>query len=282
MKILVTGALGFVGKNLCKRLLTEGHDVIGLDNYEIGKATDEVEGVKYLPWDIEQIEYLNGDGIDLCFHLAALSRIQPSFEQPSETFRVNARGTEAVCEWARQFNVKVVYSGSSSQWHDPFQSPYAMYKKLGEDVCKLYRRVYNLDVEIARFYNVYGDGEITDGKWAAVIGLWRGLVRDGKGITIIGDGEQRRDFTHIDDIVDGLIKIGFSQQKHEDAWELGTGKNYSLNEVADMFVKKFGCEREYLPNQNGNYRETLRENVDALLRLNWKPEDKLEEYINEL
>jgi UDP-glucose 4-epimerase len=282
MKILITGALGFVGKNLCKRLLAEGHDVIGLDNYEIGKATDEVEGVKYLPWDIEQIEYLKGDGIDLCFHLAALSRIQPSFEQPSETFRVNARGTEAICEWARQFNVKIVYSGSSSQWHDPFQSPYAMYKKLGEDVCKLYRRVYNLDVEIARFYNVYGDGEITDGKWAAVIGLWRGLVRDGKGITIIGDGEQRRDFTHIDDIVDGLIKIGFSQQKHEDAWELGTGKNYSLNEVADMFVKKFGCEREYLPNQNGNYRETLRENVDALLRLNWKPEDKLEEYINEL
>jgi len=282
MKILITGALGFVGKNLCKRLLAEGHDVIGLDNYEIGKATDEVEGVKYLPWDIEQIEYLKGDGIDLCFHLAALSRIQPSFEQPSETFRVNARGTEAICEWARQFNVKIVYSGSSSQWHDPFQSPYAMYKKLGEDVCKLYRRVYNLDVEIARFYNVYGDGEITDGKWAAVIGLWRGLVRDGKGITIIGDGEQRRDFTHIDDIVDGLIKIGFSQQKHEDAWELGTGKNYSLNEVADMFVKKFGCEREYLPNQNGNYRETLRENVDALLRLNWKPEDKLEEYINKL
>jgi UDP-glucose 4-epimerase len=282
MKILITGALGFIGKNLCKRLVEEGYDVIGLDNYEIGKATDEVEGVKYIPWDIEQIEYLKGDGIDLCFHLAALSRIQPSFEQPSETFRVNTRGTEAVCEWARQFNVKVVYSGSSSQWHDPFQSPYAMYKKLGEDVCKMYKKIYNLNVEIARFYNVFGPGEIVDGKWAAVIGLWRGLVRDGKGITIIGDGEQRRDFTHIDDIVDGLIKIGFSQQKHEDAWELGTGKNYSLNEVADMFVKKFGCEREYLPNQNGNYRETLRENVDALLRLNWKPEDKLEEYINEL
>jgi UDP-glucose 4-epimerase len=282
MKILVTGALGFIGKNLCKRLVEEGYDVIGLDNYEIGKATDEVEGVKYIPWDIEQIEYLKGDGIDLCFHLAALSRIQPSFEQPSETFRVNTRGTEAVCEWARQFNIKVVYSGSSSQWHDPFQSPYAMYKKLGEDVCKMYKKIYNLNVEIARFYNVFGPGEIVDGKWAAVIGLWRGLVRDGKGITIIGDGEQRRDFTHIDDIVDGLIKIGFSQQKHEDAWELGTGKNYSLNEVADMFVKKFGCEREYLPNQNGNYRETLRENVDALLRLNWKPEDKLEEYINEL
>jgi UDP-glucose 4-epimerase len=282
MKILVTGALGFVGKNLCKRLIEEGHDVIGLDNYEIGKATDEVEGVKYIPWDIEQIEYLKGDGIDLCFHLAALSRIQPSFEQPSETFRVNTRGTEAVCEWARQFNVKVVYSGSSSQWHDPFQSPYAMYKKLGEDVCKMYKKIYNLNVEIARFYNVFGPGEIVDGKWAAVIGLWRRQVRDGEPLTIVGDGEQRRDFTHVDDIVDALIKIGFGIESVEDAWELGTGFNYSLNEVADIFIEKFGCEKVYIPQQRGNYQQTLRENDLALEKLDWKPTDRLKEYINGL
>jgi UDP-glucose 4-epimerase len=282
MKILVTGALGFVGKNLCKRLIEQGHDVIGLDNYEIGKATDEVEGVKYIPWDIEQIEYLKGDGIDLCFHLAALSRIQPSFEQPSETFRVNTRGTEAVCEWARQFNIKVVYSGSSSQWHDPFQSPYAMYKKLGEDVCKMYKKIYNLNVEIARFYNVFGPGEIVDGKWAAVIGLWRKQVRDGEPLTIVGDGEQRRDFTHIDDIVDALIKIGFGTESVEDAWELGTGFNYSLNEVADIFIEKFGCEKIYIPQQRGNYQQTLRENDLALEKLDWKPTDRLKEYINGL
>ena len=282
MKILVTGALGFIGKNLCKRLIDEGHTVYGLDNYEIGKVEDEVEGVRYLPWDIEQITYSDGTDIDLVFHLAALSRIQPSFEQPSETFRVNTRGTEAVCEWARHYGIKVVYSGSSSQWHDPFQSPYAMYKKLGEDVCKLYKRVYDSNIEIARFYNVYGEGEITDGKWAAVIGLWRGLIRDGKGITIIGDGEQRRDFTHIDDIVDGLIRIGFGDERHEDAWELGTGKNYSLNEVADLFVERFGCEKIYLPDQSGNYRVTLRENTDAIDRLGWKPTDKLVEYIKGL
>jgi UDP-glucose 4-epimerase len=282
MKILVTGALGFVGKNLCKRLIEQGHDVIGLDNYEIGKATDEVEGVKYIPWDIEQIEYLKGDGIDLCFHLAALSRIQPSFEQPSETFRVNTRGTEAVCEWARQFNVKVVYSGSSSQWHDPFQSPYAMYKKLGEDVCKMYKKIYNLNVEIARFYNVFGPGEIVDGKWAAVIGLWRRQVRDGEPLTIVGDGEQRRDFTHVDDIVDALIKIGFGIESVEDAWELGTGFNYSLNEVADIFIEKFGCEKVYIPQQRGNYQQTLRENDLALEKLDWKPTDRLKEYINGL
>ena len=282
MKILITGALGFVGKNLAKKLLADGHDVIGLDNYEIGKPADEVDGVKYLPWDIEQIEYLKGDSIDLCFHLAALSRIQPSFEQPSETFRVNARGTEAVCEWARHNNVKVVYSGSSSQWHDPFLSPYALYKKLGEDVCKLYRMIYGLNVEIARFYNVYGPGEITEGKWAAVIGKWRGQVEQNHPITIVGDGEQRRDFTHIDDIVDGLIKIAFGTDTHEDAWELGTGFNYSLNEVAELFVEKFSAVKVYMSQERGNYKETIRVNNDAIDRLGWTPTDKLKEYINSL
>jgi UDP-glucose 4-epimerase len=282
MKILITGALGFVGKNLAKRLIADGHDVIGLDNYEIGKPADEVDGVKYLPWDIEQIEYLKGDSIDLCFHLAALSRIQPSFEQPSETFRVNARGTEAVCEWARHNNVKVVYSGSSSQWHDPFLSPYALYKKLGEDVCKLYRMIYGLNVEIARFYNVYGPGEITEGKWAAVIGKWRGQVEQNHPITIVGDGEQRRDFTHIDDIVDGLIKIAFGTDMHEDAWELGTGFNYSLNEVAELFVEKFSAVKVYMSQERGNYKETIRVNNDAIDRLGWTPTDKLKEYINSL
>jgi UDP-glucose 4-epimerase len=282
MKILITGALGFVGKNLAKKLVADGHDVIGLDNYEIGKPADEVDGVRYLPWDIEQIEYLKGDSIDLCFHLAALSRIQPSFEQPSETFRVNARGTEAVCEWARHNNVKVVYSGSSSQWHDPFLSPYALYKKLGEDVCKLYRMIYGLNVEIARFYNVYGPGEITEGKWAAVIGKWRGQVEQNHPITIVGDGEQRRDFTHIDDIVEGLIKIGFGTDTHEDAWELGTGFNYSLNEVAELFVKKFSAVKVYMTEERGNYRETIRVNNDAINKLGWNPTDKLKEYINSL
>jgi UDP-glucose 4-epimerase len=282
MKILITGALGFIGKNLAKKLVADGHDVIGLDNYEIGKPADEVDGVRYLPWDIEQIEYLKGDSIDLCFHLAALSRIQPSFEQPSETFRVNARGTEAVCEWARHNNVKVVYSGSSSQWHDPFLSPYALYKKLGEDVCKLYRMIYNSNIEIARFYNVYGEGEITEGKWAAVIGKWRGQVKKNHPITIVGDGEQRRDFTHIDDIVDGLIKIGFGTEKHEDAWELGTGFNYSLNEVAQLFVEKFNAVKVYMTDEKGNYRETIRVNNDAIERLGWTPTDKLKEYINSL
>jgi UDP-glucose 4-epimerase len=238
--------------------------------------------VRYLPMNVEQIEYIRGDEVDLCFHLAALSRIQPSFEAPSEFFRVNTGGTEAICEWARKWNVKIVYSGSSSQWHDPFQSPYAMYKKLGEDVCKMYKKVFGTNIEIARFYNVYGPHEITEGEWAAVIGKWRGQVEKNHPITIIGDGKQRRDFTHVDDIIDGLIKIGFGTETHEDAWELGTGFNYSLNQVAEMFIQKFSAVKVYMTEQKGNYRETKRVNDDAIIRLGWQPKDVLKQYIDNL
>lgn len=282
MNIVITGGLGFIGINLTKRLLENGHKIIVIDDYSVGKVENQIEGVRYLPMNVEQIEYIRGDEVDLCFHLAALSRIQPSFEAPSEFFRVNVSGTEAVCEWARKWGVKVVYSGSSSQWHDPFQSPYAMYKKLGEDVCKMYKRVFGTNIEIARFYNVYGPYEITEGKWAAVIGKWRGQIQNGEPITIVGDGEQRRDFTYVGDIVDGLIKIGFLNEKHEDAWELGTGFNYSLNELAQLFVDKFECGIEKIPNQSGNYRETKRENNDALDRLEWQPKDILKQYIDNL
>lgn len=282
MKILVTGGAGFVGTNLVKRLKKEGHTITVIDDYSIGKRENHIQNVRYIEMNIEQIDKINTEEIDICFHLAGLSRIQPSFLSPTNFFRANTSGTEAVCEWARKHKVRVVYSGSSSQWHDPFQSPYAMYKKLGEDICKMYKKVYNCDIEVARFYNVYGPHEITDGEWAAVIGKWRGNVINGEPINIVGDGEQRRDFTHIDDIVDGLIKIAFKNEKHEDAWELGTGFNYSLNEVADMFVEKFGVSKVYIPNQKGNYRETRRKNNDAIIRLGWRPTDKLKHYINSL
>ena len=281
MKIMVTGGAGFIGTNLIKRLLADGHKVHSLDNYDSGTKNNEQLYATYHSGDIEQIGLMDKD-FDLCFHLAALSRIQPSFLNPTETFRSNVRGTEAVCEWAKKTGTKVVYAGSSSRWHNPYQSPYAAYKFLGEEVCKTYRTVYGTDIEIARFYNVYGPYEIIEGDWAAVIGIWRRQVRDGLPITIVGDGEQRRDFTHVEDIVDGLIRIGMSAEKHEDAWELGTGTNYSMNEVYEMFREKFGAEKTYIPDQAGNYRQTLRENNDATQRLAWTPKPQLKEYINSL
>jgi len=282
MKILVTGGAGFIGTHLIDRLLQQGHEVHSLDNYDSGTQNNHIDGCNYICGDIEEILYWKGDKFDLCFHLAALSRIQPSFLNPTETFRVNSIGTQCVAEFAKHNDVKVVYAGSSSRWHDPYQSPYACFKHIGEEIFKLYKQAYNLDVEICRFYNVYGPKEIVDGDWAAVIGVWRRQVRDGLPITIVGDGEQRRDFTHVYDIVDGLIKVGLLNVKHEDAWEFGTGINYSINEVYEMFKEKFGVNKLHLPDQKGNYRKTLRENNDAVNKLGWNPKDRLKDYIKNL
>lgn len=282
MKILVTGGAGFIGTNLIKKLLNEGHEVHSFDNYESGTQNNHLDDCNYISGDIEQLLYWRGDNFDLCYHLAAISRIQPSFADPNETFRVNTIGSQIVAEWATHNKVKVIYAGSSSKWNDPYQSPYACFKHMGEEIFKLYKKVYNLNVEICRFYNVYGPNEIINGDSAAVIGIWRRQVKDGEKITIVGDGEQRRDFTHVDDIVDALYKIGISNIQHEDAWELGTGVNYSINEVYEMFRQKFGVEKIHISEQNGNYRETIRKNDDALDRLEWKPNDRLKEYINSL
>ena len=279
MKILVTGGNGFVGSNLIKRLVSEGHSVVSLDDLSTGLKEYEVEGCNYYYGDIEHLLYWKGDGFDLCYHLAALSRIQPSFNDPMETFRVNTGGTQMVAEWAKQNNVKVVYAGSSSKWGDFSLSPYATSKKLGEDVLKMYRKVYGCNFEIARFYNVYGPNELVDGTWAALIGIWRSQIKNGLPLTIVSDGEQRRDFTHIIDIVDGLIKIGFGNETHDDAWELGTGRNYSINEVYQMFKEKFGVDKTHIPDQMGNYRTSQRVNNDTIERLGWNPEDRLKDYI---
>ena len=281
-KILVTGGAGFIGSNLIKRLISEGYRVVSLDDYSTGDRKNHIEGVKYINADIEQIEYIKGKDIDLCFHLGAVSRVQPSFDDPTECLRVNVNGTEKVMEWADNWDIRVVYAGSSSKHHDPTDSPYAMYKYLGEEVCKLYKNSFDVDVRIARFYNVYGPGESLDEKYGNVIGIWRTKSFNCEKLPIVGDGEQRRDFTHVDDIVDGLIKISETDDIHEDAWELGCGVNYSVNQLAGFFNERFETETTYIPEQKGNYRETLNTNTDAIDRLGWNPQDRLEDYIKSL
>ena len=278
---LVTGGCGFVGYALSQKLIERGYDVDVIDNLSIGGEAKNPKaiGAHFLGGDVRAMENIKDKPYDCIFHLAALSRIQPSFEKPQQTFSVNVDGTKQVVEYAHRNKSKLIYAGSSSRHHNPILSPYAMSKHMGEEWIKMYKGVYDLNAEIVRFYNVYGPGELVDSHMAAVIGLWRAAIRKGESIKIHGDGEHRRDFTHIDDIVDGLIRIAESDEKHDDAWELGTGKNYSLNEVADMFgdVKK-----EYTNDVKGNYRKTLRLNDDAIQRLKWQPTDKLKSYINEI
>ena len=220
-KILVTGGAGFIGSNLIKELIDSGFNVTSIDDYSSGSKSNEKRGAKYIKLDINDISKVGKD-FDLCFHLAAQSRVQPSFEHPEESLRVNAVGTAKVMEWAYRNKIKVIYAGSSSKHHDPSDSPYAMYKFLGEEICKLYKKSFSVNVEIARFYNVYGPGENIDEKFGNVIGIWRSKILNGKSLPIVGDGNQKRDFIHVIDLVKGLIKIGFSNKKHTDAWELGT------------------------------------------------------------
>lgn len=279
--ILVTGGVGFIGSNLIKELINQGHRVTSLDDYSSGLKSNEIDGANYVNLDIESIDKLNGS-FDICVHLAAKSRVQPSFKDPKEYFRVNVQGTMRVMEWAMRNNVKTIYAGSSSKHHDPSDSPYAMYKYLGEEVCKLYKNSYSLNVEIARFYNVYGPNESLDEEHGNVIGIWRSKIDKGYPLPIVGDGNQRRDFTHVIDIVDGIIKIAFSYKQHKDAWELGTGLNYSINELFKMFNDKFNCKCEHIPNQKGNYTLTLRENDDLINELGWSPKDRLKQHIDSI
>ncbi len=281
-KILVTGGVGFIGLNLIKKLIEYGYHVTSLDNYSTGNKLNEIEGVNYLDLDIEEIINIRENDFDICFHLAAQSRVQPSFDDPKESLRVNVNGTMKVMEWAKKNNIKVIYAGSSSKHHDPSDSPYAMTKFLGEEICNLYKKSFNVNVEIARFYNVYGPHEPLDEKFGNVIGIWQVKVNKNLPLPIVGDGNQKRDFTHVSDIVDGLLKISNSDIKHDDAWEIGTGVNYSINELYEMFNEKFKIKSVSIPDQRGNYRETLRVNDDLIKLLNWKPKDRLKDHINNL
>ena len=286
MKALVTGGAGFIGTNLIKRLLKDGDKVISLDNYSSGFKENEVDGCNYIDINLCQIgelEFAEENRPDVIFHMAALARIQPSLKNPHITLYNNFLSTLNILEHARQTNIKVVYAGSSSVHHGLYESPYAWSKFSGEELCKLYSSVYDVPTSICRFYNVYGPHQVEEGTWATIIGKFENQFRNNKPLTIVGDGEQRRDFTHIDDIVDGLIRISRAMHGEVDmryageVFELGKGKNYSINEVADMFGKDY--PRVNLPVQQGEYDRTLADYSLAQDMLDWTPSVDLSTYI---
>jgi len=273
MKILVTGGVGFVGTNLIKRLLSEGHEVISIDNYSTGKKENEQDGCTYHDLDINDKE-LSVKNIDVIFHLAALARIQPSLIKPQETIEANVNGTLNILELARKNNTPVIYAGSSSFHHGLYGSAYAWSKHAGEQLCKLYSDVYGLNTSICRFYNVYGPHQIEDGTYSTVLGIFERQYRNGEPLTITGTGEQRRDFTHVNDIVDGLYKCVGKEFKAQ-IFELGRGVNHSINEIVDMF----GSEKKYIPARTGEYDKTLCIDTKAKDILGWKSKENLEDYI---
>ena len=295
MRILVTGGAGFVGTNLIKRLLKDNHDVISVDNYSTGFRENHQDGCNYYDmdlsdnswWSLSKTCYCQIDcgcriePVDLIFNLAALARIQPSLKKPLKTIRNNFNSALHVLEWARENNTPVVFSGSSTLHHGLWGSPYAWSKYAGEQLCELYNKVYDLPTAICRFYNVYGEHQLEDGAYATVVGIFERQFSNGEPLTITGDGEQRRDFTYVGDIVDGLVKCGNSLYMAEiqgEEFELGNGNNRSINELAEAFGD---YPTEYIDARPGEMRETLNTDDKARDVLKWIPTGDIIKFIKE-
>ncbi len=277
MRALVTGGAGFIGANLVKKLL-EGYDnrVTSLDNYTTGNIENQHKGCKYIHGDIRDYKALGT--FDVIFHLAALPRIGPSFKNPKEVFETNVQGTQNILEYARVYDIPVIYAGSSSFHGGRYKNPYTFTKWQGEELCRMYNKIFDVKTSICRFYNVYGDYMINDGAYRTVLSIFKEQYEKGEPLTITGDGEQRRDFTHVDDIVDGLIKCYEHPSDITLTYEFGRGENYSINEIVDMF----GSERTYIDAIPGEARTTLRENDNAKNVLKWEPKNNIGDWINEI
>lgn len=288
MKILITGGAGFVGTNLICKLIKEQPDtqIQVLDNYSTGSPLNIIDDDNVTYHEFELTDYFFDKHIDsvlgdwkpdIIYHLAALARIQPSFKDPQNTFAANVVGTQNILEWARvNENIPVVYAGSSSIHGDHYANPYTFYKHNGELLCELYSKVYDLPTIITRFYNVYGDYMIpSESAYSTVLSIFDELKQQGEPLTITNDGEQRRDFTHVLDICNALIACQGRTDLKAESFELGTGKNYSINEV----VKLYKSDSVNIGERPGEMRETLCTDTKAHEVLGWKPVHTLEEYI---
>ena len=291
MKALVTGGAGFIGSHIVDALLARGDEVICVDDKSAPQNNKFYwnEAATNIVADIRNLHENMYHGVDVVFHLAARSRIQPTVNNPTECFSVNVIGTQQVLEMSRRAGVKrVVYSASSSYYghasKPPFleyapkgcATPYSLSKWQGEEVCDLYTKLYGLSTVSLRYFNVYGPREPLRGEYAPVMGLFLRQKKDGQPMTIVGDGMQRRDFTHINDVVSSNL-IAAERTNLTGPVNIGTGKNYSINELAEII----GGEKIYIAERVGETRETLA-NIDIARReLNWNPTISLVDYLNE-
>lgn len=295
-KYIVTGGAGFIGSHVQDLLIERGHDVHVVDTLVNGKREHLHPEATFHRMDIRDLEglldvFTDADGV---FHLAALPRMQYSIEEPILTNEVNITGTLNVLIAARDAGVpRVVYSASSSAYGDskvlPLTEdlptaptvPYAIQKEVGERYCAMASRFYGLETVCLRYFNVYGPRQTTDadGPYATVIGIFLGQREKGQSMTIVPNGHQRRDFTHVSDVaranlmamISGLVGQG-------EVINIGTGRNYSVLEVARLI----GGETMFIEPRQGEARQTLADNTKAQALLGWDPQVSFEDGIAEL
>jgi UDP-glucose 4-epimerase len=291
-RILVTGGLGFVGSNLVDMLISQGHQVDVIDNlssessskkYANPKANYELRDVL----DILQIK--NSVGVletrtqyDVIYHLAAEARIQPSFIDPMKWFQSNIMGTAAVMEYARSTNSgMVVYATTSSKNHgSPYLTPYTFSKVAGEGILKTYAHCFGVNCAIATFYNVYGPREPQIGEFATVVAKFGRQWHNGQQLTVVGSGHQTRDFTHVDDICKGLIKISEGEWK-ADEFDLGKGIPVSILDVALTYTNGDNHRIDFVDYRKNEGLHTWADWKETEEKINWKAEKDLFTYIKE-
>ena len=292
MKILVTGGLGFVGSNLVDILVEQGHEVDVIDNlssisssklYENPKANySYIDICTILKWHDTTIKY------DVIYHLAAEARIQPSFENPMKWFQTNIMGTAAIMEFAKISNSgAVVYATTSSKNHgSKFISPYTYSKVAGEDILNTYKYCFKVNCASATFYNVYGPREPEVGEFATVRAKFQRQYDNNELITVVGDGTQKRDFTHVDDICEGMIAIAkylLTKRQHPKIarnYDLGRGVPISILNVAKMICNNDVSKIVHVPLRKNEGYATLSLWRDTQNSIGWRAKKDLATYIN--
>ncbi len=288
--ILVTGGAGFIGSHLVDELVRLGHAVLVIDNLSLGKKKNLNPKAKFYKKDIRDYKSIKPlfRGVNCVFHLAAQPRIQPSIINPAESFSNNVLGTFNVLLASKENKIKkFIYSASSSAYGDQEKlpllensiprpkNPYALFKYMGEEMSHLFHQLYGLPIVCLRYFNVYGEKQPTAGAYATVIGVFLRQKANKKSLTIVGDGNQRRDFTHVKDAVRANILAMNSEKAVGHLINVGSGKNYSVNEVASMIDEN----HVYIPPRPGETKITLASVSKAEELLNWKPTIKLEDWI---
>ncbi|TSC88488.1 MAG: UDP-glucose 4-epimerase [Microgenomates group bacterium Gr01-1014_5] len=297
-KVVVTGGAGFIGSHLVGRLVELEHDVTVVDNFSTGKRDNLakiIEKVKIVEFDLanwtklpELVEKLQK--VEFIFHLAALPRIGRSLDNPLETHEANVTSTLTALEFARKLEVsKFLYASSSSVYGiqetlplkenlipNP-QNPYAVQKLMGELYCKNHSAVFGLKTLAFRFFNVYGQGMSLEGTYKLVFAVWKEQIENGLPLTIYGDGEQTRDFTHVADIVDGLVlAMDYKQKEDFELFNLGAGRQVSVNYLASLFEHKV----THLPERPNEEKYKEADITRARTCLAWEPRVTIEEGVS--
>ena len=285
-KILVTGGAGFVGSHLCERLsLDKKNDVYSLDNYFTGSEDNHVSDVKYIKGEVSDISELITFVPDMIFHLGEYSRVEQSFDDIDLVWRYNNDSIYPVLEFVRKVKCKIIYAGSSTKYGDSGEgkssSPYAWTKSKNTELVVNYGKWFDISYAITYFYNVYGPREIANGRYATLIALFKEKIKNNESLTVVSPGTQIRNFTHVYDIVSGLILSGeklVDRDVNGQFFELGSGENYSINQLADAFGEH---PKVKIPKRPGEMRETLCTDTLANELLGWEPKENLIKWVKE-